>query len=305
MNKFQNNIVWSKMKIKYLLLALFTIIIWGVSLPVTTILLNNGFTANNITFFRFFIAMIIMYLFLGEKRKQKVDRKDRFLFMILGLSGTTLFFYFENTALKYTSVSNTALITATIPLFTLVAAAIIFKKKILWQNFVGIPLGLVGTGLLFYKDIIGSSVHLKGDLFVFGSVFMWILYSFVYRKVSSKYKPVFIVYKTFVYGCFFTIPLLILEYRELLLINVNFRVVAAMFYLSILSSLIGYYFWILAINNIGIKATANLILLLPVVSVITGVLFLSEQLNTILIVAMISIIVSSYLTSISKKGSYF
>ncbi|MBT5419322.1 MAG: EamA family transporter, partial [Candidatus Cloacimonetes bacterium] len=92
------------MKIKYLLLALFTIIIWGVSLPVTTILLNNGFTANNITFFRFFIAMIIMYLFLGEKRKQKVDRKDRFLFMILGLSGTTLFFYFENTALKYTSV---------------------------------------------------------------------------------------------------------------------------------------------------------------------------------------------------------
>lgn len=293
------------MKIKYILLALFTIVIWGVSLPVTKVLLNHGFTANNITFFRFFIAALILHLFLGEERKQKVELKDRFNFIIIGLSGTTLFFFFENTALKFTSVSNTALITATIPLFTLITAAVIYRKKILWQNYIGIPLGLIGTALLFYKDITGSNVHLKGDLFVFGSVFMWIIYSFFYRKISTKYKPLFIVYKTFVYGFLFTIPLLILEFRELSSITINYRVIAVFFYLSILSSLLGYYFWILAINHIGIKATVNLILLMPIVSVLTGVLFLSEQLNLTLILAMTAIITSSYLTSISKKESYF
>ncbi len=293
------------MKLKYLLLALFTIVIWGVSLPVTTILLVNGFTANNITFFRFLLATITLHIFLGNRTKQKVGLKDRIDFIIMGLTGTTLFFYFENTALKYTSVANTALITATIPLFTLVAAAVIYKKKILWQNYIGIPLGLFGTTLLFYKDIINSSIHLKGDLFVFGSVLMWIIYSFIYRKVSTDYKPIFIVYKTFVYGCIFTIPLLIFEYRELSSININLQVVLALFYLSILSSLLGYYFWILAINKIGIKATVNLILLLPVVSVLAGVLFLSETLNSIILLAMTAIILSSYLTSISKKESYF
>lgn len=219
------------MKIKYILLALFTIVIWGVSLPVTKVLLNHGFTANNITFFRFFIAALILHLFLGEERKQKVELKDRFNFIIIGLSGTTLFFFFENTALKFTSVSNTALITATIPLFTLITAAVIYRKKILWQNYIGIPLGLIGTALLFYKDITGSNVHLKGDLFVFGSVFMWIIYSFFYRKISTKYKPLFIVYKTFVYGFLFTIPLLILEFRELSSITINYRVIAVFFYL--------------------------------------------------------------------------
>ena len=293
------------MKLKYLLLALFTVVIWGASLPVTTILLENGFTANNITFFRFFIATVIMHLFIGDKKKQKVEPKDRINFIIMGLFGTTLFFYFENTALRFTSVSNTALITATIPLFTLVTAAVIYRKKILWQNYIGIPLGLMGTALLFYKDIINSSMHLKGDLFVFGSVLMWVAYSFVYRKVSNKYKPMFIVYKTFIYGCLFTIPLLIFEYREFSSITINLQVVLALFYLSILCSLLGYYFWILAINNIGIKATVNLILLLPVVSVSTGVQFLSEPLNATLIFAMIAIIASAYLTSISKRESYF
>ena len=293
------------MKLKYLLLALFTVVIWGLSLPVTTVLLNNGFTANNITFFRFLIATIIMHLFLGDRKKQKVDPKDRINFIIMGLFGTTLFFYFENTALKFTSVSNTALITATIPLFTLVTAAVIYRKKILWQNYIGIPLGLMGTALLFYKDIINSSVHLKGDIFVFGSVLMWVSYSFVYRKVINKYKPIFIVYKTFIYGCFFTIPLLVFEYREFSSITINLQVVLALFYLSILSSLLGYYFWILAINNIGIKATVNLILLLPVVSISADILFLSQQLSTNLFLAMIAIMASSYLTSISKKESYF
>ena len=293
------------MKLKYLLLALFTVVIWGVSLPVTTILLNNGFTANNITFFRFLIATVIMHLFLGDRRKQKVDPKDQINFILMGLCGTTLFFYFENTALRFTSVSNTALITVTIPLFTLVTAAVIYRKKILWQNYIGIPLGLIGTALLFYKDIINSSLHLRGDLFVFGSVLMWVAYSFIYRKISNKYKPIFIVYKTFVYGCLFTIPLLVFEYRELSSIIINLPVVLALFYLSILSSLLGYYFWILAINNIGIKATVNLILLLPVVSVSAGILFLAEPINTTLFFAMFAIISSSYLTSISKKESYF
>ncbi|MEA2096725.1 MAG: DMT family transporter [Candidatus Cloacimonadota bacterium] len=293
------------MKFKYLLLALFTVVIWGVSLPVTTILLDNGFTANNITFFRFFIATVIMHLFLGDRRKQKIEPKDRINFMIMGLCGTTLFFYFENTALRFTSVSNTALITALIPLFTLVTAVVIYRKKILWQNYIGIPLGLMGTALLFYKDIVNSSVHLKGDLFVFGSVLMWVAYSFVYRKVSNKYKPMFIVYKTFIYGCLFTIPMLVFEYREFSSITINLQVVSALFYLSILCSLLGYYFWILAINNIGIKATVNLILLLPVVSVSAGVLFLSEPLNANLFLAMIAIMASSYLTSISKRESYF
>jgi len=293
------------MKLRYLLLALFTVVIWGVSLPVTTILLNNGFTANNITFFRFLIATVIMHLSLGDRRKQKVDPKDRINFILMGICGTTLFFYFENTALKFTSVSNTALITATIPLFTLITAAVIYRKKILWQNYIGIPLGLIGTALLFYKDIINSNLHLKGDLFVFGSVLMWVAYSFIYRKVSNKYKPIFIVYKTFIYGCLFTIPLLVFEYREFSSININLPVVLALFYLSILSSLLGYYFWILAINNIGIKATVNLILLLPIVSVSAGILFLSEPLNATLFLAMSAIIASSYLTSISKKESYF
>jgi len=289
----------------YLLLALFTIILWGISLPVITILLGKGFSPNLITFLRFALAAFVMFIAFRRKLSPMIVSSDRKYFYFMGLGGITLFFLFENTALKYTSVSNTALITATIPLFTLLAAAMFYRKKILWQNMIGIPLGLAGTALLFIEDLQRSGIHIKGDLLVIGSVFMWILYSFSYRKIMDKYSPITVVYKTFLYGSLFALPLLILDIGTFSEITVDLKSVSAILYLALLCSALGYFLWTLSLKNVGVKTTSNLILLLPVVSVSVSVLFLSEQLTLKLVVAGIAIIFSSWLTSISHKENYF
>lgn len=293
------------MKYKYLFLAFVTVVIWGISLPVTTLLLQNGFTPNLITLLRFLIATFLLYLVIRKRKIRPLAKADRIHFYLMGLSGTTLFFFFENTALKFTTVSNTALITATIPLFTLIAAAILYQKKILWQNLIGIPLGLAGTALLFYKDLQSSSLHLKGDLLVIGSVVMWILYSFTYRKVADKYDSLTIVYRTFVFGCLFSAPLLFLEIGQFSSINLNFSVLISLLFLAVFCTFLGYYFWTLALKNIGIKATSNLILLIPVVSIACGVLFLKEAFSVQMLIASGFIIFSAYLTSISHQDSHF
>ncbi|MDO9576696.1 MAG: DMT family transporter [Candidatus Cloacimonadales bacterium] len=293
------------MKFRYLFLAFITVIFWGISLPVTTVLLQNGFTPNLITFLRFLIATFLLYLVIRKRKMRSIAKEDRAHFYLLGLAGTTLFFFFENTALKFTTVSNTALITATIPLFTLIVAAIFYQKKILWQNLIGIPLGLAGTVLLFYKDLQASSLHLKGDLLVVGSVTMWILYSFTYRKVEGKYDSLTIIYRTFIYGCLFSLPLLIFEFNRFRSININFSVLISLLFLAVFCTFLGYYFWTLAFKNIGVKVTSNLILLIPVVSIAAGVLFLKEIFTIPMLLASGFIICSVYLTSISHRGGYF
>ena len=293
-------------KIKYLFLALFSVFLWGISLLSTKNLLKNNFTPNNITFFRFFIAGSISYFFLPKKiKKTKIKKIDRKYFLIMSLGGVSLFYYFENTGLKYTTVSNTSLLTATIPLFTLLIAFIFFRKKLLWQNFVGIPLGLLGTFILFYKDIISSGIHLKGDFFVLGSVIMWIIYSFVGKKIMHKYDVSFITYKIFFYGVILLIPILLFEFKDFYKIHLNVWSVVHLLFLSVFCSYFGYFFWNLAIKNIGIKIISNLILFIPIVSIGAAIIFLHEPFTVNLVVATILIMLGAYLTSISGKENNF
>ena len=293
------------MKYKYHLLAFIAVFFWGVSLLSTRILLGNGFTPNNITFFRFLIAGIIINISLRNKKKIKIEKKDRKYFYLTALCGVTLFYYFENTGLKFTTVSNTALITATIPLFTLLIAYSLLRKKMVWQNLVGIPLSLGGTFILFYKDIIESGVHLKGDIFVFGSVLMWSIYSFIYKRIMHKYDVSFFTYKVFSYGVIFLIPVMIFEYKNFSNIKLNIVAGLHMLFLAVCCSYLGYYFWNLAVKNIGIKTIANLILFLPIVSISAGIIFLNEPFTINLVISTVLIMLGAYLTSISDEENKF
>jgi len=289
---------------KYFLLACFSIFVWGISLVSTKILLVSGFTPNLITFFRFFVAWIIITIF-QKKPTEKIHKKDRKYFIIIALSGVSLFFFFENIGLKFTSVANTSLITATIPLFTLISAYFFYHKKLINQNWIGIILGLSGSFLLFYKDIINSSIHLKGDLLVFGSVVMWVVYSFNYKKLMDKYSIHFIIRKIFLLGVIFLIPMIIFDLKSILDIKWTVQIIFHLLFLSIICSYIAYFCWNIALKNIGVKITSNLILFIPIVSIFTGILVLSEPFSLNLIYSTILIISGAYLTSISKEEHKF
>lgn len=292
-------------KYLYLLLGVLAVVFWGASLAATRILLTNGFTPNVITFCRFLIAFLCLQIFFPGLSRVKVGGKDRIYFLILGLAGTTLFFFFENTGLKYTTVANTSLITATIPLFTLLTAALVFRLKLQWQNLAGIACGLAGTILLFLRDIMNSRLHLQGDLLIFGSVMMWVVYSFVFRKIGTKYPAALIVHRTFLYGLLFLFPLVFFEYKALITIRINIPVIASVSFLAIFCSFLAYYFWNLALRHTGVKITSNLILFIPVVSIMAGMILLQEQPPIQVYFATPLIISGAYLTSLSTASSKF
>ncbi|MCD4818520.1 MAG: DMT family transporter [Candidatus Cloacimonetes bacterium] len=293
-----------KKNFKYYILACFAIFVWGISLVSTKVLLGNGFTPNIITFFRFFIAWLVILIF-QKRSTEHIKKGDQKYFSFLAVTGISLFYFFENIGLKYTTVANTSLITATIPLFTLLTAYFFYKKKLVTQNWIGIILSLTGSFLLFYKDIIHSSIHLKGDILVFGSVIMWISYSFIYKTLMNKYSASFIIRKIFLYAIIFLIPLIIFDLKSIVSINWELNVIMHLLFLSVICSYLGYYFWNIAIKKIGVKIISNLILFIPVVSISTGIIFLSEPFTWNLIYSAILIISGAYFTSISEEEHKF
>ena len=294
------------MRIFYILVSLFAIILWGIALLATRILIDNNFPLNFITISRFAIASLLLRLSLKKSNIQEIKKTDRIYFLFMAAGGISLFYFFENSGVKYTTISNTSLIIATIPLFTLLYARVIHGKKLSWQNALGLPIGIIGTIILFLKDIqADNSIHFKGDLLVLGCVAFWVIYSFAYRKIMNKYNTIFITYIITLWGTLFLLPTIFWELPQIRTIILNKETIIAVLFLGIFPSYLAYLIWNFVISKIGLKITSNMVLFSPIVSIAVGIIWLNEPFTGNLIISTITIIIGAFLTSHSQAGEEF
>lgn len=288
-------------------MGIFAVLLWSLALFSTRILFEHGFETNTITLLRFGVAALIMRLAMpSAKRRIPIEKGDKRYFVMLALGGITLFYFFENSGVRFTTISNTALIIATIPLFTLLSGHFFFHKKMSPANYIGLPLGLVGTALLFAKDIMhGSALHIKGDVMVLGAVALWVVYSFAYRKIAHKYHPEFITYISFVWGSLFLLPFMLFEAGSYSAMHIDLSAILNVLFLAVFPSYLGYLLWNISIKHIGIKITSNFVLFNPVFSIFLGVIFLGEPFSINLIISTVAILVGAYFSSVSSNGNQY
>lgn len=115
------------------LFALFTITVWG-STFISSKKLLVTYTPSQILLTRFLLAYCALWLL--RPRKLALTGKQELSFLLLGLSGCSIYFYTENTALTYTLASNVSIIVAAAPIFTAILAHFAgeerFRRQTLW-----------------------------------------------------------------------------------------------------------------------------------------------------------------------------
>ena len=99
----------------YHLITLFTVIVWGTTFVSTKVLLQHGLEPAEIMVYRFILAYAGM-LFLSHKRLWADSWKDEMLLVLLGITGGSLYFLAENTAIQLTQASNVAISVVAAPL---------------------------------------------------------------------------------------------------------------------------------------------------------------------------------------------
>jgi drug/metabolite transporter (DMT)-like permease len=93
---------------------------------------------------RMFIASIILWSFSSAKPQGRLSRKNRILTSISGVFlGLHFAFFFG--AVKYTSIANATLLSATAPVFTVLFELIVLRRKINYIIVLGLILAIVGT----------------------------------------------------------------------------------------------------------------------------------------------------------------
>ena len=94
-------------------MALFVTVVWGTTF-ISSKLLLAAFTPLEIMTFRFVIAWVVLFLLSPRPIKPK-SLKGELPFVGAGITGLTLYFILENTALEYTLASNVGIIISAAP----------------------------------------------------------------------------------------------------------------------------------------------------------------------------------------------
>ena len=110
-----------KSRVRYHLLALAVVLVWGVTFVCTKVLIGAGLHPVDIFWIRFVLAYAGIWLYIlltGRDRKLWYGWKEELVFLFLGITGGSFYFLTENTALAHTQASNVSFLVCSAPLFT-------------------------------------------------------------------------------------------------------------------------------------------------------------------------------------------
>ncbi len=264
-------------KFKYHLLALLVTLLWGNTFVFTEVLISAGLSPAEIYLYRTILAYAGLALICHSQWRAN-NAKDEWLFVGMGLSGGSLFFLAEITAVKYTLSGNVALLESTTQIFiVLLAFWLKLAKQLSWHFFVGAAITLLGVALLVFNGTDKVQINFFGDALALFAGFVWAIYLLLIKRLSGSYSPVFMTRKVFFYGGLTVLPYFLIFPDDL---NPHLlaqpMVIGSLSFLGIVASLLCFWAWTIVVKRLGPVMSANYIYLYPVVAVAAAALFLGE-----------------------------
>jgi drug/metabolite transporter (DMT)-like permease len=314
--------------------ALFALIVcvlfWGFSF-VSTKIAGAVFPPMSLGALRFALAVVFLIFIKNRSApEEKLTSRDLPLLIGAGLTGVTLYFFFENTGLGMISASEASIIVAAIPALTLAAewlggkAAVLRKKQRnseiaaagdsalsvrisgrRWLgaliSMIGVALTAQGSGSLPSGKAAGNAVGIDGSaggtilgyLCMAGAALSWVAYCFLSRPLFGRRSRIYIVFWQTVFGFFAFIPFALMEFPRWGSPNLAVAVHTA--FLGIFCSALAYRFYAQSLAVLGIPLSALFLNFIPVVTVIAGFFILGEHLNPVQWAGAVLVLAGVYL----------
>lgn len=284
-----------KSKIFYHLIALLTIIIWSNTFVSSKILLHNGLSPAEIFAIRFALAYVAIIPFTHSKLWCD-NLKDELLMLVLGATGGALYFLAENTALKYTGVSNVCLLVCSAPLLTALLARWFGKSEKMSSRLItGSLIAFAGAALVIVEDWKHMQLKLLGDMLALCGALSWAVYQLIIKRMCGKYSTVFITRKVFAYGLLTIAAFFVLDHPSFPLDSMLHPVVAGnLLFLGIIASGLCFWVWNIVIDHLGAVATSAYIYLQPLFAAITASFVLGEPITGAVVAGAVLIIAGVY-----------
>lgn len=248
---------------------------------------------------RFSIAFISIVIFMSfTKNRVKIGKQDIMRILPLAILYPLAFFTFQVLGLVKISSSESGIIQATIPVFTLILASVLLKEKSSHLQLLFIGLSVAGVIFMLYMSNGGASAgNIIGSGLILLSTLAVSFYNVFARKLTRQYSLITLTYMmTFCGFVIFngvaignhvvnqTLPQFFKPF-----IHGDF--VIAIFYLGILSSLVTSYLSNYALSILEASKMSVFSNLATFITILAGVIFLKEAFHLYHLIGGVSIVV--------------
>ncbi len=271
------------------LFALFTITVWG-STFISSKLLLQYYTPSQIMLTRFLLAYGALWLL--RPKKLALTGRQELAFLLLGVSGCSIYFYTENTALTYTLASNVSILVAAAPIFTAILAHLTGEDRFHRGTLFGFLTAFTGVVLVVCNGTFVLRLNPRGDLLALSAALCWSVYSVLLRRVGQGLDPLLVTRRTLFWGAATALPLVLLEHAPYPTAPLLTPLAAGNFlFLGLIGSGLCYVLWNKAFRLLGVVATNNFIYLNPFVTIVAARLVLKEPISPLALLGAVLITV--------------
>lgn len=264
-------------------MLLLSVILWGATIPPTKWALETV-EPLTLTFLRLALSSILFVPYAWQKAKKEqggIGKIPWLRLCSLSFTGVAGYFLFGYTGIAFTSGVNVSIIDSTLPLFTMLFAYFYLKERIVWQQWVGLFIGLCGVLLIALQSEKSNDSSLFGDMMVLAGCVIWAIYIVQMKKPKGEERLSSELFTALLLliGAAMIFPFAVVEVGVLGWPTFPTKTIASLLYLTIGSSILAYWLWNKAVESVSASKASVYLNFMPVISVIASVLFLKETLT--------------------------
>ncbi len=285
-------------KTAYILMTLL-VTMWGFDYVVAKMGLEI-FKPMSLLFCKYTVGFtIILTIKLLQKNFNIIRVKDIPLFLLCSLCGEVLYFACEYNAMSYIPASLITIILAFVPVVSIIAERIIFKKRANKKIIIGMILCLFGVVLVIGADISdllqGKAI---GYILAFGAVFCWNSYNYITSYLTG-YDTLTLVCTQMICSLCIMSPVALAGMPDLT--QLQPMLIIGVIYLGMGSAGVGFLITVYGLKKLGPTTSALFSDFMPVSTAIFGWIFLNESLSPLQIIGGVIVIAAGFAV-IKEKG---
>jgi drug/metabolite transporter (DMT)-like permease len=185
--------------------------------------------------------------------------------------------------LAWSTATNAALLVATEPIALVALAPIVLGERLTVREGWGTALALLGATVIVVNGVPGLTVaiapHWRGDLLLLLSGVCFAAYSLLGRPLLARHPSIRVTAWSFLWGLVTTAPLAAVEWQVVGRSPWTAVSVAAVLYLGVVMTGLGYLVWNWALERVSAARAAIYLNVQPLVGALLGVVWLGEPLS--------------------------
>ena len=221
----------------------------------------------------------------------------------LGFVFFGVFFIFYNMAFGFTTVARGALALSTLPLITMVIAALLGVEALSTRKTAGVLVAMLGVTVALASGLRGAPAYAwRGDLIMGAAVVCAALYNVFSRSYINRSSPLGFVTAGMAVGGGILVGFAVLSGGIAQIARFHVGQTWAALYLAAGGGALNFYLWVLALQRASPTRVTNTMAVVPLVGGLLAAILLAEPITLNLAIGLVAVVAGIWLATMEGQS---